>query len=641
MASPDEDKYGSDPIFALDLTANPVVTFGVEFDAAIDMDTDITESQNMEIFGQQYTFDVVSSATGDLTLYGSDVTVTLMQGDPVTVEVEGDEYTMEIIGGTEDSGGVINLRVTGDGTDVVSLSEGESDEVAGLELFVEDIFVNTIGDESISAEIFVGSQKVVIPADAFDATCTAGTFSEEITIGAEDDTDVYACLKTASDLDELEGIYFEMTLTDFQQPDMEDGQEWEYILPGEEWTDPMFGFSLAFDGLTPAGDSGNMVELRRSGDAYVLNFENNDGDEYSVEVYEGAKGGNLDVGNHFAETDFIFDANEDIADGEYFILNSDVGGDPDDMNTYIFEVRDIKGGTDLQVSLKELGSGDTLPTLDDGDEIEDTGVYVNVTAGGLFYLAVDAAATNGTASHNYVIAKGGLKITLGAEDNDDANVAFLEDLDDFDDVLAADTLNVDVDTGDATDYAILESADWATSTATSLADIESEFEYGISEYGTWYVLETDNDGDYLRLYYKEAETDYVVLLNGPDARVISSGTSSGTSYTINEMVVGQIAVYDDEADSLIGKTPLIVVGGPCANTVAMELMGNPEVCSTGFSEGKAKIKFFTSQNALLVAGWEGEDTVAASQVLADYKNKALTGEEVEVISTSMKVNTIV
>ncbi|MBD3209544.1 hypothetical protein GF367_03955, partial [Candidatus Woesearchaeota archaeon] len=139
------------------------------------------------------------------------------------------------------------------------------------------------------------------------------------------------------------------------------------------------------------------------------------------------------------------------------------------------------------------------------------------------------------------------------------------------------------------------------------------------------------------------ETDFLVFLNGPDAVVVTSGGDSGDAYVINEFVVGQIAVYDDEAMSLIGETPLIAVGGPCVNTVAMDLMGDPEVCTEGFSEGKAKIKLWESQNAIMVAGMLAEDTTGAAQVLAAYEDYDLSGDEVEVITTDLtdlEVNTV-
>jgi len=81
----------------------------------------------------------------------------------------------------------------------------------------------------------------------------------------------------------------------------------------------------------------------------------------------------------------------------------------------------------------------------------------------------------------------------------------------------------------------------------------------------------------------------------------------------------------------------IVVGGPCANSAAAQLMGNPEDCTAGFEAGKAMIKLFENSGnvALLVAGFDALDTRRAARVLADHGDYALSGMEAEVTGTSL------
>ncbi len=107
----------------------------------------------------------------------------------------------------------------------------------------------------------------------------------------------------------------------------------------------------------------------------------------------------------------------------------------------------------------------------------------------------------------------------------------------------------------------------------------------------------------------------VVIVPGESA--IAGGTS-GTYDKIKPITVG-LGVLDTNAQAnLGGAKPYIVVGGPCANDVAAELMGNPANCVEGFEAGKAKIKWYDSQNALLVAGFNPDDTVGAARVVANY-----------------------
>ncbi len=122
-----------------------------------------------------------------------------------------------------------------------------------------------------------------------------------------------------------------------------------------------------------------------------------------------------------------------------------------------------------------------------------------------------------------------------------------------------------------------------------------------------------------------------VVVKTPGATV--AGTE-GTSQSINPIAVG-MGVLDK--DATVGDENLIVVGGPCANTIAAELLGNPDPCGEGFEQGKAKLKMFTSDSkvSLLVAGYSAQDTQGACRVVADYEDYALSGDEMEVTVTSL------
>ncbi|HDP74101.1 MAG TPA: hypothetical protein ENN46_04080 [Candidatus Woesearchaeota archaeon] len=84
----------------------------------------------------------------------------------------------------------------------------------------------------------------------------------------------------------------------------------------------------------------------------------------------------------------------------------------------------------------------------------------------------------------------------------------------------------------------------------------------------------------------------------------------------------------------------IVIGGPCANAAAAALLGYPEPCNEGFEPGKAMIKLFEFEDsyALLVAGWEGPDTLLATEVLgkfADFADELEGKTEVTISGTTL------
>ncbi len=132
----------------------------------------------------------------------------------------------------------------------------------------------------------------------------------------------------------------------------------------------------------------------------------------------------------------------------------------------------------------------------------------------------------------------------------------------------------------------------------------------------------------------------VIAVNGKDATVSTS--ESGMSYTVNPIALG-LGVLD--TDATLGSKPMIVVGGPVINTVAAELMGNPtpdQIAAT-FSQGKAIIKWYDDKQAMLVAGYEAMETQGAAYVVARHGDYDFTGNELEVVVTSLNdisVNTV-
>ncbi|MFH1506018.1 MAG: hypothetical protein ABIE94_03425 [archaeon] len=116
-----------------------------------------------------------------------------------------------------------------------------------------------------------------------------------------------------------------------------------------------------------------------------------------------------------------------------------------------------------------------------------------------------------------------------------------------------------------------------------------------------------------------------------------SGGAAGTSYQVNPIAVGMAAL---DKDVTLGSGPMIIVGGPNANTIAMEIMGNPVDPLAFFEEGKAMITFYSAYNSILVAGYEADETLGACYVLADYEDYTLTGTEVEVIVADLNDITV-
>ena len=83
---------------------------------------------------------------------------------------------------------------------------------------------------------------------------------------------------------------------------------------------------------------------------------------------------------------------------------------------------------------------------------------------------------------------------------------------------------------------------------------------------------------------------------------------------------------------------LVVVGGPCINSVAAKLMGYPKNCLEGFEVGKGKSKLFPYKNggiALFLAGMTAFDTRMATGAVTYYQDTNLSGTEMEVLEPSV------
>ncbi len=146
-----------------------------------------------------------------------------------------------------------------------------------------------------------------------------------------------------------------------------------------------------------------------------------------------------------------------------------------------------------------------------------------------------------------------------------------------------------------------------------------------------------NNPEDLVIHYPEVQVGAQVFVVAGTVTRTEGGAGSVMTDVVNPISVG-FAIFDSQAPS-IGSENLIVVGGPCVNTVAAELMRSGADCTAGFVPGKALIKSFEQSGkvALLVAGYEGLQTHAAARVLANYGDYAtkLKGAEVEVVAPSL------
>ncbi len=183
---------------------------------------------------------------------------------------------------------------------------------------------------------------------------------------------------------------------------------------------------------------------------------------------------------------------------------------------------------------------------------------------------------------------------------------------------------------------------WQKFTLDNKDDSTSDHKVGMTDYGVYvdhYNPTSSNDPDTLTLSIPEQQELAQVFVTMGSVTA-TQGSAGVTTDVVNPIAVG-LAVLDKDAPA-VGTDNMIVVGGPCVNTVAAELMGNPATCTDGFTAGKALIKSFENNGkvAILVAGYEAQDTLGGSYVLSNYADYNLSGDEVEVVVTDLNDLTV-
>jgi len=219
----------------------------------------------------------------------------------------------------------------------------------------------------------------------------------------------------------------------------------------------------------------------------------------------------------------------------------------------------------------------------------------------------------------------------------DNTVTFTED--DGDEVTGVDiAFNLSWDDTDEELYVDATTINAGAPTWNEIEDGDDDTKQAVSDKGT--LLEKDFDEKLSLKIWAPEEDVYANVFITPLTATVTAAGATGDAVSVNPFSVG-LAVLDSDAESM--SKNMIVVGGPCVNTVAADLMESGADCAAGFEAGKAMLKFFDREgkSALLVAGYEAEDTVRAAYVLAQhdgkYRSKFMSlGSEVELVVADME-----
>lgn len=596
------------------------------------------------------------STSASLTLMGGSVPDTLREGETKTYTINGVDYEVTLVFVSDPNQGSAAVKFSVNGEITQSLGAGDTDTLSGgLQIGVRDILVNA--REGV-ASFFLGADKVVFT----DSNVGLNDFGGTVEINNKNIQDGSADIQGVES-----GNNFKITSIKYEvEMDSTSGAT-AYVEAGHGVREFMKRpqtlvsdtLDLKYAGLTTPVKKDFALKAS-SDDRYRLTFTNTLGQTYDVPFVSNKVTGGFKYGddNH----DFFFTEGAAIARNDYFVVTFS-GVDADraptnvlrytgfDVTSLTASFEDIAGGASVTVPVTNV-SGGSLGNLVIGGHtyivnvtdaaVKDSDVKVDLDGSG---LPIGTNPVDITTWGGAVITLGDAGQTLGAATN--FNMTYTMAAKNFDTSNAGpETFDWTVEkvTGNKVSLSTgsyagpLMGTDTENAFAMNDKDSNSDHTVGLTDYGTYIdhysPSGSNNNADELTLSIPQVQVLAQVYLT-MGATTASTGGSAGTADHVNPIAVG-IAVLDKDAPA-IGSDNLIVVGGPCANTVALELLGSPAKCSEGFEAGKAMIRSWDKDGkvAILVAGYEATETLGASRVLADYKAYSLKGDDVEVVVTSL------
>ncbi|RLJ09690.1 MAG: hypothetical protein DRP15_02820, partial [Candidatus Aenigmatarchaeota archaeon] len=116
----------------------------------------------------------------------------------------------------------------------------------------------------------------------------------------------------------------------------------------------------------------------------------------------------------------------------------------------------------------------------------------------------------------------------------------------------------------------------------------------------------------VEIYYPGKRPAYVNVAVGSDPQVVVSGGTGGT-YEKAVKITTPVAKLASEVDTSALTSDLILIGGPCANSLVATLLSAEGITCDNWNYTKGIIKeienaFDSGHKALIVAGTTGSDT---------------------------------
>ncbi|MBT5023293.1 S-layer protein [Candidatus Woesearchaeota archaeon] len=675
----EDDDVTADYLYIADgTTSTPFAQYKFIFKQSAESDSaddewDDFSNEKITILGQEFTIVSTDNSSIQLTLMAGSVQDVMEEGETKTYTIGDTEYevTALIISDTTTSA---KFKVNGETTD--KMSEGEIELLSdGTQIGIREILANEAGETAGGdiVEFYLGADKIVLK----DANAL------EINEENIDDTLIQMDGSFATESITWDGFKINFTVDDNTFIPA-GGKLSEYM----DEPEGLLNWDMYYAGLT-AEDS-EVIELSNVGDEeYNLKVEVADG-EVSIPFWHH-NGSHYKLGdkdNTWNDERLLIDLDNtarNITKDDYFFLTTGGANDVGD-ETYVFQYKGADKNTSTEngkLKFKNLATGETVERT-----FYRSSGNSELTVGGETYTFDDATSSSsndfnitlssGTTEDGAIVTKYGAKILIK---NYNASATGNTTISPYDYTKAMNSTQI-YDAADKSEVLLeINAVDNDMLEAGTAAD---NYAFDIRVYGdqsttdpqvelqvldadtTEYNLESHEEDDDLQTAYNKygavleyrspssspktvdimwpSEQQYAQVFVTSGAVESEVGAASGdVTYEVPVKIeVGATVLASQVPD--VTSANIISVGGSCINKVTAEIMGlSYPACgeASGLAEGEAVIKLYESGEtvAIVVAGWEAEDTTRATRVLADFEAYqtagTLVGTEVKVTGTSL------
>jgi hypothetical protein len=660
------------------------------FESDVDADTndlDDLEDETLHILGEDFAVTATDFSTAGritLDLMGGAIHDTIEEGETKTYTLKGKEYEVTALivsdSSVAASAGKVKLKVNGEVTK--ALDEGDTEILNdGTTLGIREVLPNEAGETAGGdiLEFYLGAFKIRFQ----DATGGSDSFDGTVEVNEEniEDADLSIAFTNIS--------REEVRISKISYRLFTDGVSGDepYLAPGQGFREKIDepegmlsdAWDFRYEGLSDPGVS--EVRIKSSGDdEYRLTFTNTQGVEYSnvrlmyVNSTHSMYGDDDDALVFYQTATPLNNESYTIKKNDYMVLAHN--GDTDTGVTRVLRLDSVDTSNNL-IQLTDVGTGGsinaqytgTLATCVDGT----AGVTGDINIGGYTFdfwacntstsgkgqvqMLVDLNDDGTAGGEALVVVNGGGMIDLGTQGDDvyppllpdgatavaSVTLNFTTDNNNFDEAPGTDeTFFVDLNHSSSHEVDLDVTSDATIGLSFNSPEDNDDLNIGLTDYGVLIKeMNEDNDPDSLTIEYPQAQLLPQAFVTFDKTVTMEGGAGSITVERPQRIEIGSAVLASQVSDPTAAN--VITVGGPCINSVTAEIMGlTYPACGadSGLGEGEGLVKLYESGDkvAIVVAGWEAEDTTRATRVLADYKTYQeagqLVGSEVKVTGTS-------